>query len=123
MLVAKFHESNCTDKSILISIDKAVNSSMQLRSKKELIEHFIQTVNATTKVDQDWKKFVEEQKESDLANIISEEKLKQKETRRLINNSFRDGLLKTTGTDIDKIMPRYPASVAATEKLKTEYHR
>lgn len=105
MLVAKFHESNCTDKSILISIDKAVNSSMQLRSKKELIEYFIQTVNATTKVDQDWKKFVEEQKESDLANIISEEKLKQKETRRLINNSFRDGLLKTTGTDIDKIMP------------------
>lgn len=105
MLVAKFHESNCTDKSILVSIDKAVNSSMQLRSKKELIEHFIQTVNATTKVDQDWKKFVEEQKESDLANIISEEKLKQKETRRLINNSFRDGLLKTTGTDIDKIMP------------------
>jgi type I restriction enzyme R subunit len=105
MLVAKFHDSNCTDKGILISIDKAVNSSMQLRSKKELIEHFIQTVNATTKVDQDWKKFVEEQKESDLANIISEEKLKQKETRRLINNSFRDGLLKTTGTDIDKIMP------------------
>jgi len=105
MLVAKFHESNCTDKSILVSIDKAVNSSIQLRSKKELIEHFIQTVNATTKVDQDWKKFVEEQKESDLANIISEEKLKQKETRRLINNSFRDGLLKTTGTDIDKIMP------------------
>jgi type I restriction enzyme R subunit len=105
MLVAKFHESNCTDKSILVSIDKAVNSSIQLRSKKELIEHFIQTVNATTKVDQDWKKFVEEQKESDLTNIISEEKLKQKETRRLINNSFRDGLLKTTGTDIDKIMP------------------
>lgn len=105
MLVAKFHESNCTDKSILVSIDKAVNSSLQLRSKKELIEHFIQTVNATTKVDQDWKKFVEEQKESDLANIISEEKLKQKETRRLIINSFRDGLLKTTGTDIDKIMP------------------
>ena len=105
MLVAKFHESNCTDKSILVSIDKAVNSSIQLRSKKELIEHFIQTVNATTKVDQDWKKFVEEQKESDLANIISEEKLKQKETHRLINNSFRDGLLKTTGTDIDKIMP------------------
>ena len=27
------------------------------------------------------------------------------ETRKFIDNSFRDGTLKTTGTDIDKIMP------------------
>lgn len=105
MLVAKFHQSNCEDKSILASIDKAINSSIQLRSKKELIEHFIDTVNAATKVDEDWRKFVAEQKETDLAQLISEEKLKQEETKKLINNSFRDGLLKTTGTDIDKIMP------------------
>jgi type I restriction enzyme R subunit len=105
MLVAKFHESNCEDKNILVTIDKAVNSSIHLRSKKELIEHFIQTINATTRVEEDWRKFVEEQKESDLAAIITEEKLKQTETRRLVTNSFRDGSLKTTGTDIDKIMP------------------
>jgi len=105
MLVAKYHASNCEDKSILVSIDKAVNSSIQLRSKKELIEHFIDTVNASTKVDEDWRRFVHEQKESDLAELISEEKLKQEETKRFMDNSFRDGILKTTGTDIDKIMP------------------
>jgi type I restriction enzyme R subunit len=38
MLVAIYHESNCTDKEILTAIDKAVNSSIELRSKKELIE-------------------------------------------------------------------------------------
>ena len=37
--------------------------------------------------------------------IIGEEKLKQEQTKRFIDNSFRDGTLKTTGTDIDKIMP------------------
>lgn len=105
MLVAKFHESNCEDKSILISIDKAINSSLQLRSKKELIENFIHTVNASTVVDEDWRKFVIEQKEADLNTLIEEEKLKQEETRKFINNSFRDGSLKTTGTDIDRIMP------------------
>jgi len=108
MLVAKYHESNCEDKSILVSITKAVNSSIQLRSKKELIEHFIETVNASTNVDEDWRKFVREQKETDLDVIIGEEKLKQEETRKFLNNSFRDGTLKTTGTDIDKILP--PAS-------------
>ena len=105
MLVAKYHASNCQDKSILVSIDKAIGSSMQLRSKKELIENFIETVNASTKVDEDWRKFVHEQKEADLEALISEEKLKQKATRKFIENSFRDGMLKTTGTDIDKIMP------------------
>ena len=108
MLVAKYHESNCEDKSILVSISKAVNSSIQLRSKKELIEHFIGTVNASTNVDEDWRKFVREQKETDLNVIIGEEKLKEEETRKFLNNSFRDGTLKTTGTDIDKILP--PAS-------------
>ncbi|NLC13250.1 MAG: type I restriction endonuclease subunit R, partial [Chloroflexi bacterium] len=33
MLVEKYRQSNCQDKSILTSIDKAVNSSIQLRSK------------------------------------------------------------------------------------------
>ncbi len=108
MLVAKYHASNCEDKSILVSIDKAVGSSIQLRSKKELIEHFIDTVNASTRVDEDWRRFVHEQKENDLAELISVEKLKKEETKRFIDNSFRDGTLKTTGTDIDKIMP--PAS-------------
>jgi type I restriction enzyme R subunit len=105
MLVAKYHASNCEDKNILVSIDKAIGSSIQLRSKKELIEHFIDTVNASTNVDEDWRRFVHEQKESDLAELINEEKLKQEETKRFIDNSFRDGTLKTTGTDIDKIMP------------------
>jgi len=105
MLVAKYHESNCKDKGILVTIDKAVNSSIQLRSKKELIEHFIETVNADTRVKEDWKKFVQEQKEADLEKIITEEQLKHNEAKKFINNSFRDGALKTNGTDIDKIMP------------------
>jgi type I restriction enzyme R subunit len=105
MLVAKYHESNCTDKEILAAIDKVVNSSIELRSKKELIEGFISRVNTSTQVDDDWRKFVEEQKETDLAALIADERLKEGETRRFIDNSFRDGTLKTTGTDFDKILP------------------
>lgn len=105
MLVEKYRESNCKDKSILTTIDKAINSSIQLRSKKELIEHFIEQVNITTKVDEDWRKFLNERKEADISAIIEEEKLKPEETKRLIDNAFRDGVLKTNGTSIDKIMP------------------
>ena len=105
MLVAKYHESNCKDKEILIAIDRAIKSSIELRSKKELIENFIATINTQTDVNADWKKFVLEQRETDLANLITEEKLKDEETRKYIDNAFRDGFVKTSGTEIDKLMP------------------
>ena len=48
MLVVKYHESNCKDEEILVSIDKAIKSSLELRSKKDLIQRFIDRVNADT---------------------------------------------------------------------------
>ena len=108
ILVAKYHDSNCEDKEILVDINKAINSSIQLRSKKELIESFIATVNTDTNVDEDWNKFVVEQKEADLTKIIEEENLKKEETKRFIDNCFRDGELRTFGTAIGKILPPVP---------------
>lgn len=105
MLVAKYHKSNCEDKEVLIAIDRAIKSSIELRSKKELIEGFIATMNTQTDVNSDWRKFVLQQKETDLTALITEEKLKEEETRKYIDNAFRDGGIKTTGTDIDKLMP------------------
>ena len=105
MLVEKYHAKNCEDQEILASINRAIDSSIQLRSKKELIHGFINTMNAATVVERDWHTFVAQQKEEDLGEIIQTEKLKPEETKRFLDNSFRDGTLKTTGTDIDKLMP------------------
>lgn len=105
MLVKKYQQEGNQNKEIVVTIEKAVNSSMNLRSKMELIRNFLSRINAQTEVDGDWKKFVDEQRENDLAAIINEEKLKVEETHKFIDNSFRDGVLKTTGTDIDVIMP------------------
>ena len=124
MLVEKYHASNCEDKAILASIIKAINSSIELRSKKELIERFVEQVNVATNIDNGfssfaaqnsplatgllsgtWQNFVQARKEEDLTALIAAEKLKDEEARRFIDIAFRDGVLKTTGTDIDKIMP------------------
>ena len=105
MLVAKYHEDNCKDKEILVAIDKAIKSSLQLRSKKELIENFINTINTDSNINDDWQEFVKEQKKIDIQTLIGEEKLKPEETIKFVDNAFRDGILKTTGTDLDRIMP------------------
>lgn len=132
MLVEKYHDGNCEDKEILSTIRKAVDASIQLRSKKELIEQFINQVNVNTSVQSDWLRYVSEQEEADLSEIISVENLKPEETRRFIENAFRDGTVKTTGTDIDKLMPpvsrfgtsnRAKKKQAIVEKLKLFFEK
>lgn len=122
MLVAKYHKSNCKDKTLLADINKSIDSSIELRSKKALIKDFITQVTVKTDVDKDWKEFVKKQKEHDLAIIIDEEKLKPEEAKKFIENSFRDGDIKTTGTDLDKILPpisRFSSGANRTAKKQT----
>ena len=105
LLVKKYHDSHGQDKEVLIDIRKAVDASPELRSKKALIETFIAGINDVDDVLTEWRSFVVEQKEKELASIVAEEHLKPEETRKFVENAFRDGEIKTTGTDIDKLMP------------------
>ena len=107
MLVKQYHDSNCEDKEILVTIQKAVDSSPTLRSKKKLIEAFIEDVNDSDGNDiiGDWNDFVFEKREEELEDIIKAEKLKPEATRNFLENAFQQGEIKTTGTDIDSMMP------------------
>lgn len=105
MLVKKYHDSNCTDKEILVDVERAIGSSTQLRSKRELIMQFISKVDESSDIDRDWPEFVKAQKETDLEEIIIENHLKPDDTRRFLDNSFRDGMIKTSGTEVDSLMP------------------
>ena len=105
MLVKKYHDSHGEDKEVLITITKAIDASPELRSKKALIETFIAGINDVQDVMAEWHDYVAKMREEELVKIIKEEKLKEVETRKFIENAFRDGEVKTIGTDIDKLMP------------------
>ena len=122
MLVKKYHDSHGDDKEILITIQKAVDASPELRSKKQLIETFIAGINDVDDVMIEWHNFVAEEREKELVQLIQEEKLKESETRKFLENAFRDGEIKTTGTDIDKLMPpvsRFGGGGARAKKKQT----
>ena len=132
LLVKKFHDSHCQDKEILITIRKAIDASPELRSKKALIETFIAGINDVDDVMTEWRSYVSEERERQLVQIIEEEHLKEEETRRFVEESFRNGEIKTTGTDIDAIMPpvsRFGSGNRAAkkrtiiEKLKAFFER
>lgn len=116
MLVNKYHTDHGKDKEVLITIKKAIDASPELRSKKQLIETFIAGMNHTDDVVSEWQSYIIKQREKELKTIITEEKLKPEDTRKFLENAFRNGEIKTTGTDIDKILP--PASRFGGYKAK-----
>ena len=93
------------NKEIKAKISKTVLSSYSLRSKKDLIEKFIDSINNDSDVEGDWRKFIVEQKKFELQAIITEEDLNQLEAEAFIAKAFEDGELKVAGTALAKILP------------------
>ena len=105
---------------MLITIQKAVDSSPELRSKKDLIENFINGINDVDDVMNEWHTYIAQEREKALAALIADEKLKETETRSFVEGAFRDGAIKTTGTDIDKILPAVSRFGGGNRKEKKE---
>jgi len=121
-LIRKYHAGNQEDKELLVDINKAIDSSVELRNKKDLIEQFIGTLNAGSSVDDDWRTFVDAKKIEELNKIIADEALDHDETYRFIDNAFRDGSIQSTGTAISKILPpvsRFSADNPRGKKRET----
>jgi type I restriction enzyme, R subunit len=132
LLVKRYHDTHGEDKEVLITIKKAIDASPELRSKKQLIETFIAGINDVDDVMNEWNGFVAQQRENDLVALIQDENLKPEETRIFLENSFREGEIKTVGTAIDKIMPpvsrfgggnRTKKKQTVIEKLKTFFEK
>lgn len=104
-LIRQYHEEHLQDKEMIVSIRKAIDSSVDLRNKKELIERFIESLTPESEVDEDWLAYVEEQRRAELDRIIADENLNSDETYKFMDNAFRDGFVQTTGTAITKVLP------------------
>lgn len=104
-LIKRYHEDHIKNKELLVDINKAIDSSVELRNKKDLINQFITSLDVHSVVDEDWQKFVEEKKIEELEKIIENENLDKEATYKFINNAFRDGSVPITGTEISEVLP------------------
>lgn len=104
-LIKKYHEDHTKNRELLIDINKAIDSSVELRNKKDLINQFISTLDVHSVVEDDWKDFVEKKKIEELEQIIESENLDRDATYAFVQNSFRDGNVATTGTALTRVLP------------------
>jgi len=132
-LIRKYHEGHLQDKEIVITIGKAIDSSVELRNKKDLIEQFVASLTPETRIDDDWQIFVSKKQKEELSRMIADENLNKEETEKFVKNAFRDGFISETGTAITKLLPplnpfapdnQYAAKkTTVIEKLKSFFDR
>lgn len=89
----------------LMNIQRAIDSSITLRNKGDLILDFVHSVNVAVEVGEEWHHYVEKRKMEELDELIDSEGLKGAETRAFVASAFRDGAIPTTGTAVTKILP------------------
>ncbi len=109
MLVAKWREErgSGSDREVAIyeEIERAIDSSLSLRSKKDLILKFVDSVSVTPDTAGDWRRYIEARRDAELDAIIAEEQLDPEKTKAFIEDAFRDGVVTASGTAITKVMP------------------
>jgi type I restriction enzyme, R subunit len=105
VLIKKYHEDHTKNRDLLVDINKAIDSSIELRNKKDLINQFISSLDIHSVIDDDWQKFIEGKKVEELEQIIATENLDHDATYTFVKNAFRDGGVASTGTAITKVLP------------------
>ena len=118
MLVVKYQQSHFKDKEILTTIEKSIGASLELRSKKDLIDGFIDRINVETEVESEWSAYVNERKEVELQAITEEEKLHAERTYRYMTNALRDREFRTSGVEFDQLLPPVSLFGQARELIK-----
>lgn len=88
MLVRKYQDSRGEDREVCAQIERAVDSSPSLRSKKDLIEAFVESLSVDAEVDREWRAFIERKRREELDRIIADENLDPDATRAYIDGAL-----------------------------------
>lgn len=106
MLVEKYRaERGNGDDEIRATISRAVDASPTLRNKYDLVEDFVASVSMDGSVGDEWQGFIAARRDAELEAIIVDENLRPDETRAFVDSAFRDGVVRTTGTAITRVLP------------------
>ena len=113
--VQQHHSENIKHKELINKINQLINSSYELRSKKDLIIQFLNKLYDDSKIEisaidliDHYNKFKNDQMDIEIEQISKDLNLNLLKTKAYIHDCFKAGKLKTLGTSIDEILPKLP---------------
>ena len=132
-LVAQKNGDSVHDAELVVKIKKSIAATPDLRDKEDLIMHFVQNISAGSDINDEWSMYVHQKLGKELQELIATENLKPEQTLEFLQQSFRDGEIRESGTGIAGILPPMPLfgaggsreakKKAVTKKLKALFKR
>ncbi|EAH7702273.1 type I restriction endonuclease subunit R [Campylobacter upsaliensis] len=104
-LIAKYHKDQATNYEPIL---KLLDSSLSLRSKKELFLRFIDSLHTQSNVEKDFSTYIKTHKNNALQDIINTLNLDSQKTKEFMQDSFERGELRDYGRAFDEILPPSP---------------
>ncbi|ENH5354362.1 type I restriction endonuclease subunit R [Campylobacter upsaliensis] len=99
-LIAKYHKDQATSYEPIL---KLLDSSLSLRSKKELFLRFIDSLHTQSNVEKDFSAYIKTHKNNALQDIINALNLDPKKTKEFMQDSFERGELRSYGKAFNEI--------------------
>ncbi|EAK1466909.1 type I restriction endonuclease subunit R [Campylobacter upsaliensis] len=104
-LIAKYHKDQATNYEPIL---KLLDSSLSLRSKKELFLRFIDSLHTQSNVAKDFSTYITMCKDNALQDIIDSLNLDPKKTKDFMQDAFERGELRDYGRAFGEILPPSP---------------
>lgn len=104
-LIAKYHKDQATNYEPIL---KLLDSSLSLRSKRELFLRFIDSLHTQSNVEKDFSTYIKTHKNNALQDIINALNLDPKKTKEFMQDSFERGELRDYGRAFGEILPPSP---------------
>ncbi|EAI7258821.1 type I restriction endonuclease subunit R [Campylobacter upsaliensis] len=104
-LIAKYHKDQATSYEPIL---KLLDSSLSLRSKRELFLRFIDSLHDQSNVAKDFSTYIKMCKDNALQDIIDSLNLDPKKTKNFMQDSFERGELRDYGRAFGEILPPSP---------------
>ncbi|EPT9361984.1 type I restriction endonuclease subunit R [Campylobacter upsaliensis] len=104
-LIAKYHKDQATNYEPIL---KLLDSSLSLRSKRELFLRFIDSLHTQSNVEKDFSAYIKTHKNNALQDIINALNLDPKKTKEFMQDSFERGELRDYGRAFGEILPPSP---------------
>ncbi len=90
-------------------IEPIINSSVELRNKKDLIMDFIDKYNKDQEVHAYFQDYIHQKREEEFQKLIEENRLNEEKAYSFMQHAFRGGEISFSGTEFPKIIKEKPS--------------
>lgn len=99
-------------------IEPIINSSIELRNKKDLIMDFIDKYNKDEEVHAHFQNYIHQKREEEFQNIIEENRLNEEKAYSFMQHAFKGGEISFNGTKFPEIIEEKPSMFSQNSRYQ-----